>query len=221
MRLRNSPNAMSPDPHTPLEQLEFAGHTLPHAPQLLTSLVRFFSQPLAALPSQLPNPALHELTAQALFEQLETALARLHAAPHAPQFATLFVMLTSQPSAAIPLQLPKPMLQEATAQLPPAQAALALGTLHTVPHAPQLFTLVFVLISQPSDCLFALQSAKPAVQVPLHTPLPQDRAAMLLLEHARPHALQLLASVRMLISQPSFARLLQSAVPPAHRSEHF
>ena len=67
-------------------------------------------------------------------------------------------------------------------------------------------------ISQPSICLLPLQSAKPAVQAPLHAPPPHVREAMLFDEHAVPQAPQLFGSVAIAISQPSVSLLLlQSA----------
>ena len=41
---------------------------------------------------------------------------------------------------------------------------------HTLPHVPQLFGSVDVLISQPSLCLLALQSVHPAAQAPVQIP---------------------------------------------------
>jgi hypothetical protein len=56
--------AAQPGVQTELEQVfevvcAFVVHTVPQAPQFAAVLVRFTSQPLAPLPSQLPNPALH------------------------------------------------------------------------------------------------------------------------------------------------------------------
>jgi hypothetical protein len=43
------------------------------------------------------------------------------------------------------------------------------------PQPPQLFASFLVSVSQPSACLSALQSAKPVLQSPVHTPLVQAR----------------------------------------------
>ena len=51
----------------------------------------FVSQPFAALPSQLPQPALHERMAQVPVEQVAIALARAHATPHAPQLISVLI----------------------------------------------------------------------------------------------------------------------------------
>ena len=40
--------------HTPAEHTLPVGHAVPHAPQLLPLVLRFVSQPFAAMPSQLP-----------------------------------------------------------------------------------------------------------------------------------------------------------------------
>jgi hypothetical protein len=64
----------------------------------------------------------------------------------------------------------------------------------TCPQVPQLLELFMRLISQPSACLLALQSAKPAAQVPLQTPEPHVGTGMWLDEQTIPHELQLLGS---------------------------
>ncbi len=80
-----------------------------------------------------------------------------------------------------------------------------------MPQPPQLPVLVPVLISQPSVFLLLLQSAKPALQVPLHTPPLQVGEAMPLLEQTAPQPPQLLALVVVLTSQPLTGELSQSA----------
>jgi hypothetical protein len=55
----------------------------------------------------------------------------------------------------------------------------------TLPHTPQWVALLMVLISQPSVRLSLLQSAKPALQLPLQLP-PTHVAVMLLVEQAIP-----------------------------------
>jgi hypothetical protein len=77
----------------------------------------------------------------------------VHAWPHAPQLLVSVFVLTSQPSAGLPLQSWKPALQVWTAQAPSWQAGVPLGTEQTAPHPPQLLASVFVLTSQPSALL--------------------------------------------------------------------
>jgi hypothetical protein len=50
-------------------------HFVPQALQLLTSVFRLTSQPLAVAVSQLPKPAAHAPIVHALLEQLAAALA--------------------------------------------------------------------------------------------------------------------------------------------------
>lgn len=80
----------------------------------------------------------------------EKAFCAEHWNPHAPQLFALLDRLISQPSEAMPLQLAKPVLQEATAQAPELQAETPLAAAHTMPQPPQLFGLDSTFTSQPS-----------------------------------------------------------------------
>ena len=80
-------------------------HAMPHAPQWATVVAVPVSQPLAALPSQLPKPAAQLATAHAPAEQVGVALGRTQALAQRPQLATEVARLTSQPLAALPSQL--------------------------------------------------------------------------------------------------------------------
>jgi hypothetical protein len=71
----------------------------------------FTSQPFAALPSQLPKPALHVPSVHVPEEHDSAAFAKSHTAPHVPQLVFV-VSLVSQPFAALPSQLPKPAAHE-------------------------------------------------------------------------------------------------------------
>src|SRR5438552_771161 len=95
-------------------------------------------------------------------------------------------MLLSQPSIGLLSQSANPALHAPMRQLPLVQSGPPFATEHTMPHAPQLLTLVAVLTSQPSLGL-PLQSANPASQW--------------------------LASAAILVSQPSAGLPLQSANP--------
>ena len=86
-----------------------------------------------------------------------------HFAPQAPQLFPSVFRFTSQPLAALPSQSPKPLVHEATAQLPALHDAVALARLHA-PHLPQLFGSVFRFASQPLAALPS-QSPKPVVHV--------------------------------------------------------
>ena len=71
---------------------------------------------------------------------------------------------------------------------------------------------VWMLVSQPSACLFMSQSAKPVSHVPSHTP-PAQLTVMLSDEHAVPHPPQLLVFVA------SFTQVLPHKVSPATEHE--
>lgn len=122
---------------------------------------RLVSQPLALLPSQLPQPAA-QTGAQlpALHEVVPCAL--VHPSPQAPQLLTLFVRFVSQPLFGFPSQLPQPP-RHAGAQPPETQAVLPFGLTQVWPQPPQLLTLVLMLVSHPLPELPS-QLAKPGVQ---------------------------------------------------------
>src|SRR6266567_4308955 len=186
--------------------------TLPQAPQLFTLTWRLVSQPSLALPLQLAKPALQEATLQTLFEHAAVPLAALQTLPQAPQLFTLTWRLVSQPSLALPLQLAKPALQEATLQTLFEHAAVPLAALQTLPQAPQLFTLTWRLVSQPSLAL-PLQLAKPALQEATLQTLFEHAAVPLAALQTLPQAPQLFTLTWRLVSQPSLALPLQLAKP--------
>jgi hypothetical protein len=70
----------------------------PHIPQCIALAVVSVSQPLAALASQSPKPALQRSTEQRPATHAGVPLATVHAAPQAPQAATLVVVSTQAPS---------------------------------------------------------------------------------------------------------------------------
>ena len=142
-------------PHVPLEQLAvpFAGveQTVPHAPQLLTLVFMFVSQPLAAFASQLPYPELQEPNPHVPLEQTaEPLLGVEQVVPHAPQCVVLVFKLTSHPLEGSPSQSAQPELQVPMPQTPPEHPAVALGGAEQViPQAPQWATVVLRFVSQP------------------------------------------------------------------------
>jgi hypothetical protein len=122
--------------HTP-EPLAML-QTVPQLPQLLRSLFRFFSQPLAYCPSQLAKPRLHEPTLQILLLQAAVPFATLHTVPQAPQLLALVAVLTSQPSLLLPLQSAYGSVHELMPHTPPTQFGVAPpGAGHFVPHVLQ------------------------------------------------------------------------------------
>ena len=110
--------------------------------------------------------------------------------PQPPQLLVELVVLISQPSASLLLlQSAKPAVH-APLQTPPVHCAVTLLVEQTVPQPPQLLVELAMLSSQPSASLLLLQSAKPGLQAPLHTPPPHARVT-LLPEHAVPQLPQL------------------------------
>jgi hypothetical protein len=106
---------------------------MPHAGPHVATALRFTSQPFAALPSQLPKPASHEVIPHAPAEHVVrfafVNVVQFVCAPHvAPQVATA-LRFTSQPFAALPSQLPKPASQE------------------VIPHAPAEHVVTFAFVN--------------------------------------------------------------------------
>jgi len=118
--------------------------TAPHAPQWAGSM-EVLAQKVDA-----PVPQVERGEAQlALHVPPEQTWPAAQALPHTPQLALSVRVLTSQPSEGLALQSAKPVAQAAIAQPPAVQVAVALGRAHILPQAPQLATLVWVLVSQP------------------------------------------------------------------------
>jgi hypothetical protein len=136
--------------HTPLAQpgvplaLE---HTVAQLLQCVGSLSRFTSQPFAPLPSQLPQPALQAML-QTPAAQLAVPWLVLHAVVHAPQCVGSVFRFVSQPFATLPSQFEYPALH-VMVHVPLVHPAVPLVELHTLPHDPQLATLVLVFTSHP------------------------------------------------------------------------
>jgi hypothetical protein len=97
-------------------------HSVPQAPQLLTLVCRFVSQPLTTLPSQLPKPALHAGT-HTPDGHVVVPFAFVHTVPHAPQLLVLYSEVSQPLVRASPSQLPHPA-EHAMAQLPRLQEAV-------------------------------------------------------------------------------------------------
>jgi hypothetical protein len=137
--------------------------------------------------------------------------------PQAPQFVSLVVRFVSQPSVCLLLLQSANPAVHTPLQTPAPQVRVAmLFAEQTAPHAPQLFGSVLRLTSQPSVSLLSLQSANPALHPPLHLKLLQLGVEMWFAEQVLPHPPQFDASVATLVSHPSFALPLQSAVPNEH-----
>jgi len=150
------------DPHTPLVQVAEppvgALHTRPQAPQLPTAPRRSVSQPLAALPSQLPKLVAQAPSAQVPEAQVAVPLAKLHARPQAPQWFTSVPVARQVPAQWVwPAGQVCPQTPAVQLAPPPAAAGQA------VRQVPQLAVSAATLTSQPLAALPS-QSAKPAAQ---------------------------------------------------------
>jgi hypothetical protein len=144
-----------------------AAQLVPQVPQLAPSELRFVSQPLAPLPSQLPQPAL-QACPQLLAAHVGAALVQSfgQVTPQPPQLFTSAVVLVSQPlrlTFSLALQSAKPALHTAMLQLLPEQAGVPFALLHGKLHAEQCAVLLVMLVSQPAA---AVQSPKPALHAP-------------------------------------------------------
>jgi len=91
--------------------------------------------------------------------QLLGSLPRLARQPAGPPPSTV------PPSTGVPPQSVQPALHEPTAQTPATHAAVALGTTHWPPQAPQFMGSVPVLVSQPLASLPS-QLLNPVLQLP-------------------------------------------------------
>jgi hypothetical protein len=194
------------DAQTPLAQTCPEGQALLQAPQCALLVCVLVSQPLAAIPSQLPKPVVQVPTPQVPAAQVcVVTLARAHARPHIPQCATAVWVLVSQPLAAIASQLPKFIAQAPTPQAPAAQVCVAtLARAHARSQPPQWETFVWVSTHAPLHSVCA--------QVDAHAPFthicPEG--------HARLQAPQCALLVCVLTSQPLTALPSQFAKPRLH-----
>ena len=192
--------------HPPLEHSGvplFVLQILEQVPQFAVSFLMFVSQPLVALPSQLPQPVSQAIPHPPEVQDGVPLLA-LQTLGHDPQCAGSLFKSASQPSPTKPLQFDQPAEHVVMEQALPEQADVAWFVLHARPQPPQFNALELVLVSQPFTKLLS-QSPIGAVQampqVPLlHDGLPPDAL------HAFAHVPQWVASFLRLTSQP-FATL--------------
>ena len=174
-------------------------HTMPQVPQFNAFVLVLISQPSTVSPLQFPYPAL-QLMLQTPVLQIAVPLALPHTVPQRLQLFGLDFRLISHPSAALPLQSPKPAVQ-AIEQALPLQLAVPLVLLHAAPHPPQLDTVLVVLTSQPS-AVTLLQLAKPVVHPAMAQAPPAQAGVALVREQALLHAPQLPTLRLVLVSQP-------------------
>lgn len=180
-------------------------HTLPQAPQLLTSAVVAVSQPSVLTPLQSPNPPT-QLCPHTPPTQERTAFERTgQAAPHPPQFDTSVISELSHPLVAAPSQSPR-LLAHVNPQVPDVHTAVAnAGVEQLTPHPPQLRGSALMFAHTPEQLESEPQSL---VHVP---PAHRYPAAQ-----ARPQAPQSVSDVSRPVSQPFEATPSQSPKPAAH-----
>jgi hypothetical protein len=178
----------------------------PQAPQWFRLVRVLVSQPLLVMPSQFPEPAEQVPRVQTPDTQLSVALARSHVALHAPQSLSVFTS-RSQPSAGLPLQSPKPNVQEGT-HVPRGQDVVPLALLHVVPQPPQVVTELRSASHPLAGWLSQL--AKPELHVKVQPPFTQEETASAAVQ-ASPHWPQLETLVFLFVSHPLFGLPSQSA----------
>jgi hypothetical protein len=186
-----------------------------HPPQWARDVFVFVSQPLLRLPSQLPNPPLHEgLHTPARHDVVPFML--VHATLQPPQFDVLLWRFASQPLPYAPSQFWKGMVHDWTTHWLPAQPGTPFGTEQTVPHAPHALMLLVIAVSQPLP-MAASQLSKPAAHTMPHAPFVHEGEPWLLL-HAAPQEPQLPMLVAVFTSQPLLVIMSQFANVPVHET---
>jgi hypothetical protein len=185
------------------------GHATPQEPQFV-GVARPVSQPFKGSPSQLPKFDEQASIAQEPAEHAGKAFGTTHTCPQAPQLAALDRTSTSQPSVALPLQLPKPSAQAATVHAPIEQLGVAFGRTHAWLHMPQWAAVVARLVSQPLVG-FPSQSSKSAAQAYWQAPALQLEVLFVRAPHGTPQAPHAATSVRRSVSQPFVGNPSQSA----------
>ncbi len=181
-------------------------HARPQPPQWEGVTVVFTSHPFAALPSQLPKPAVHVPTPQAPAVHTPVAWAGAQGRMQPPQWGRLVAKFASHPSVNVALQSPKPELQTPP-QRPEAQAAWAFaGAGHAVVQVPQCVGSVWRLKQLP------VQKVVGEAQTLLHAPFEQTCPAA----QALPQAPQFADAVLMFTSHPFAAAPSQLPNPVEH-----
>jgi hypothetical protein len=126
------------DTHVPPEQLQAAGHALPHAPQLAKLLVRSThpAVPQQASPGPQSGPPLQEQT------DPTHVLPRAQGVEHIPQLAASLVRSAhTAPQQVLPVPHGSPPLWQVHVELEHTP-----NTAHLTPHAPQLLGSSYVLV---------------------------------------------------------------------------
>ena len=100
--------------HVPVQQASLPPimQRFPHLPQWSRLVNKLVSQPVAALRSQSPRPALQDTTVHVPLVHVPTPPVTVHGTRQPPQFSFVSIRV-SQPSVSIALQSPNPALQRA------------------------------------------------------------------------------------------------------------
>ncbi len=182
----------------------------PQVPQLATLALVLVSQPSTGIVLQSAKPALQASSAQVLAVQAAVAFANEQPCPQEAQFATLLVRSVSQPLTTLLSQSPRPAAQLDSVHTPALHEAPPPMNEQTFPQELQLFTLVCVLVSQPS-AVIPLQLPNPPLQTAMaHVP-PEHWGVALARTHTFGQLPQCVGSELTFTSQPSLASPLQSA----------
>jgi hypothetical protein len=184
--------------------IEF-GQTFPQLPQLV-SVLSAVSQPLRALPSQVPQPLL-QVGAQEPPMQLVPPLALVQAMPQPPQFDPFVARVTSQPLATFASQLAKPEEQLAMLHALFVQLGVPFATVQLLLQKPQSPSVSVRSVSQSAG--FGSQSPRPCGHV--ETSQVWFAQTWNDVSQVSPQPPQLLGSVPMPISQPLTGLPSQSA----------
>lgn len=142
---------IQPLEHAPPEQTGVPPvHVVPQAPQCI-ALDRSCSQPLVALESQLPQPALHAPKRHTPAMQVAAARLNMHVVPQAPQLLGSELVSTQRPEHSAPVaQRHAPATQLWSAR-------------HEVPQAPQLLRSVLVSTQRPPHSIPLVHRHEPPV----------------------------------------------------------
>jgi hypothetical protein len=139
--------------HTPAEHSGVVPmgpvQVLPQVPQARSEERRFSSQPSAGLLLQSAKPGLQVKVQRPALHDADALRGAGQRMLQAPQCIGSLERFVSQPLAALPSQLPKPMSQRGTVQAPATHAGSPLGGSHTAPQRPQCGTLVCVSTQSP------------------------------------------------------------------------
>jgi hypothetical protein len=193
--------------HTP-EALAGLGQTVPHAPQLVASVVTFTSHPSA--PFRLQSRRFVPHAVHMLFEQ---DCEMVHDMLQPPQLVPLVVVLISHPLAELMSQSAWPIGQASTHA--PAAQSLPIG--HGMLQPPQCEFEVAVFVSQPFVWFPSQLPKFVSHAVNVQVPVEHDSLA-LAKSQLTPHPPQLV-SVVVDVSQPLFALPSQLEKPMLHMGE--